>query len=70
VKVYSNADTVDLRVNGVSRGRKTSTNHIFLWPDVELVKGENQIAASAQRDGRELEDHCIWIYSPQTNAAP
>ncbi|MGA2443918.1 MAG: glycoside hydrolase family 2 TIM barrel-domain containing protein [Opitutaceae bacterium] len=70
VKVYSNAETVELRVNGVLRGRKTSTNHIFLWPDVDLAKGENQITVSARRDGHELEDQCVWIYSPQTNALP
>jgi beta-galactosidase len=70
VKIYSNAETVDLRVNGVSHGRKTSANHIFLWPDVELANGENLIAARAQRAGRELEDHCMWIYSPQTKASP
>ncbi len=70
VKVYSNVETVELWVNGSSRGRKTSANHIFLWPDVELAKGENQIVARAQREGRELEDHCQWIYRPKTDVSP
>jgi beta-galactosidase len=68
VKVYSNADTVDLQVNGISRGQRTSTNRIFEWPNVELAEGENQIDARARRDGRELEDHCLWIYTPATGA--
>jgi beta-galactosidase len=68
VKVYSNADTVDLRVNGVSRGPRTSANRIFLWPDVELAAGENRIEVRARRDGRELEDHCQWTYTPAAGA--
>jgi beta-galactosidase len=70
VKIYANVEAVELWVNGSSRGRKTSANHIFLWPDVELAKGENQIVARAQRDGRELEDHCQWIYRPEADGSP
>ena len=68
VKVYSNADTVDLLVNGTSRGKRTSTNRIFEWLDVKLAEGENRIEARALRDGRELEDHCVWICAPATAA--
>jgi beta-galactosidase len=61
VKVYSNASAVELKVNGVSRGVKKSRNHIFLWPDVTLAQGENQLDALAKLDGHELRDHCVWL---------
>lgn len=62
VKVYSNADSVELFVNGVSRGRQTSDDHIFRWADVSLQQGENRIEAHARRAGRRLLDSCSWTY--------
>jgi beta-galactosidase len=64
VKIYSNADTVDLFVNGISRGKQTSAKRVFVWPNVELAVGENRIAARARCDGREFEDHCVWNCTP------
>lgn len=64
VKVYSNLDTVELKLNGVSLGMKTSENHIFLWPEVSLSPGSNQIEARAAKDGKELIDRCAWTYTP------
>lgn len=64
VKVYSNLDTVELRVNGESLGSKTSANHIFLWPDVSLRAGGNQIEARSNQMGKEWIDRCIWTYTP------
>jgi beta-galactosidase len=64
VKIYSNAEAVELRVNGVSLGSKSSLNHIFLWPGVTLQTGSNAIAASATRGGHELTDACEWNYAP------
>ena len=65
VKVYSNAEQVELLVNGVSRGKAHSENHVFRWPNVKLNEGENSIEARAIRGGRKLKDHCLWKYRPQ-----
>jgi beta-galactosidase len=64
VKVYSNAGTVELFVNGVSKGTREGENHIFLWAGVTLKEGENRIEARAVRAGRRLSDSCSWVYSP------
>ena len=64
VKIYSNAETVELWVNGVSLGAKASANRIFLWPEVLLKPGANRIEARATRDGRPLADACEWNYAP------
>ena len=65
VKIYSNAASVDLLVNGVSQGvHPTDGNAVFLWPNVALAAGENQITAKAERDGAALTDSCIWHCSP------
>jgi beta-galactosidase len=67
VKVYSNAEAVELVINGVSHGTRRSTNRIFLWPGVTLAAGENRIEATARRDGQLLTDRCAWVYAaPET----
>jgi beta-galactosidase len=61
VKVYSNADTVELMVNGVSQGRPArKSDCIFLWKGVSLRPGENTIQAKALRGGLQLRDECAW----------
>ena len=61
VKIYSNAASVDLLVNGVSQGVHSSGgNAVFVWKNVSLAAGENQIAAKAERDGVVLNDSCAW----------
>lgn len=60
VKVYSNATTVELLVNGVPAGRQNSANKIFVWPDVALTPGENRIEVRAMIDGVEQVDRCVW----------
>jgi beta-galactosidase len=61
VKIYSNAREVELLVNGNSQGKRNDgTNGVFLWPDVHLSPGQNQLAARAERDGKNLSDSCVW----------
>ena len=61
VKIYSNAKRVELFVNGASLGKSnTSTNCVFVWPNVGLKRGDNQIEAKATRDGQSLDDRCVW----------
>jgi len=61
VKIYSNAKEVELVLNGKSLGKSsTVTNGIFIWKEVTLAPGKNQITARAQREGRELHDEREW----------
>jgi len=61
VKIYSNAQKVELLLNGTSLGRQTAgSNGIFLWPGVTLRPGENRVEAKAVRNGQPLSDACVW----------
>jgi len=56
IKVYSNCDTVELRLNGHSRGSKTNDDHVFVFPDCFLREGNNTVAAIGTRNGQTFED--------------
>ncbi len=60
VKVYSNADEVELFVNGASIGKIKSDDHRFIWNSVQLKPGENNVRAAAQMNGKEYSDECWW----------
>ena len=61
VKIYANASKVEFLLNGKSQGKRSDgTNCVFIWKDVQLQPGENQIAARSERDGKELSDSCVW----------
>jgi beta-galactosidase len=61
VKIYSNASEVELSLNGNSQGKRDNgTNGVFVWKDVALSPGENQVEARAERDGKSLSDSCVW----------
>ena len=61
VKIYSNAKTAELFVNGASQGpRDNDGNAVFVWKDVKLTAGENRIEAKAERGGQTLQDSCVW----------
>ncbi len=62
VKVYSNAPTVELFVDGVSQGAVAAPDHIFRWAGVKLAPGENQVAANAKFGGSVVTDACVWTY--------
>ncbi|MCM1165858.1 MAG: discoidin domain-containing protein [Lachnospiraceae bacterium] len=72
VKVYSNADKVELFVNGSSRGtveRQTLDplySTVFTWENISLEIGsENEIKAVAYlSDGSALEDTAVWTGEP------
>jgi beta-galactosidase len=58
VKVYSNAETVSLKINGKDYGpQKPNEVHVFLWPKVTLDPGENKVEVSTP-DG--LTDTATW----------
>ena len=64
IKIYSNAENVELRLNGNSLGSVRSSDHIFMWPNVRLQPGENRVTARAEFNGIELSDECTWTYTP------
>jgi len=62
VKIYSNASKVDLLLNGISQGKRSDgTNCVFIWKDVQLKPGENQVESRAERNGQPLSDACEWM---------
>ncbi len=61
VKIYSNAKSVELLINGVSQGKRESPGGcIFVWANTHLHPGENHIEARAVRNGVALKDECTW----------
>jgi beta-galactosidase len=71
VKVYSNARRVELLLNGKSEGyHSTATNCVFLWKNVKLNPGENQVTARAERNGKKLSDACTWTLAKSQPAPP
>ena len=69
VKVYSNNDTVELSLNGVSQGSCTNDgNGVFIWKSVPLSPGTNHVMAQAVIKGQTVTDACDWTLKPA--AAP
>ncbi len=61
VKIYSNANPVELLLNGKSLGQRSDgTSGVFIWKDVQLKAGENHVEARADRNGQKLNDRCVW----------
>lgn len=69
LKIYSNGDAVEAKLNGVSLDKKTSTDCRFIWPQIELKPGVNRIVAIAYRAGQPAAtDSCAWTLRPATNS--
>jgi beta-galactosidase len=65
VKIYSNCDSVELRVNGQTIGSQTGKSCVFKWFDIRLKPGLNTIEAMTTRDGKTYADKCEWtLMSP------
>jgi len=64
MKVYSNCDSVELKLNGVSLGTVPEDNCVFVWPDVVLVRGKNLVEASGTRGGQTYTDQITIDYDP------
>ncbi|MBR5536137.1 MAG: discoidin domain-containing protein [Clostridia bacterium] len=61
VKVYSNNDKVTLTVNGKDLGTKENDGlGVFVWEDVLLQKGDNNVVASFEKDGQAYTDSVVW----------
>jgi beta-galactosidase len=70
VKVYTNAPTASLTLNGTSLGEKTASNGTILWENVPLKEGENKVIVTATmpNSNKPLTDSATWTYTP--NAPP
>lgn len=62
-KVYSNCDSVFLKINNVLLSKQTSANTIFTWSGVELTRGSNRIVAIAYENGTPYYDTCYWQFN-------
>ncbi|HEY3755294.1 MAG TPA: glycoside hydrolase family 2 TIM barrel-domain containing protein [Opitutaceae bacterium] len=61
VKVYSNARTVELFVNGKSLGERTGNYGVFDWPQVRLAPGGNTASAVAHFGAETVADGATWV---------
>ncbi len=65
VKAYANAASAELFLNGESLGQGTHPderlNTVFVWKNVRLAEGENQVRVRAFfHDGSSIEDYTVW----------
>jgi hypothetical protein len=59
--VYSNAAKAELFLNGKSQGtRDNDGNAIFIWKDIQLSSGKNQVEARSEKGGTPVSDSCVW----------
>ena len=61
VRVYSNANEVELNVNGLSLGIQKGATGVFRWGNVPLVKGNNVVLATASIGATVHEDRVVWM---------
>ncbi len=67
VKVYSNCDAVELKLNGTSLGTVPPNDvHVLVWPKVQLKQGENTLEAVGTREGKSFSDTVKIVFD--TNA--
>ena len=59
-KVYANCDSVELFLNTVSQGARSSTNFIFSWP-ITLSGGTNTVLAIGTKGASNVTDSLIWL---------
>ena len=69
VKVYSNCDEVTLYANGTEVSTKTSDDRVFIFENVALQDGINEIKAIANQDGVLFEDIARFNKVNEPNAS-
>jgi beta-galactosidase len=67
VKIYSNCDEVTLYANGTKVEAKTSDDRIFIFENVQLQSGLNEVKAVAAQDGVTYEDNASFIKVAEPN---
>jgi len=61
IRVYSNAQAVELTLNGSSLGRKAAANQLFVWQNVTWAAGANVVQASATSSESTVKDSVVWM---------
>jgi len=61
LKVYSNCESVDLILNGVPIGQKTSADKLYIWQDCPLKEGKNEIVAIGTANGKRVKDIVVIV---------
>ena len=70
VRVYSNCDTVELRVGGRSSAVSVpNAMKVAVWPPVQLLEGDNRIQVVGRRGSLEVRDECVWQWFPARQPA-
>ena len=65
MRVYSNAETTDLLLNGKSLGTKTDCpDRICVWQNVTLAPGKNDVRATGDFATAPVADSVAWTVSP------
>jgi beta-galactosidase len=68
IRIYSNAEEVEAKLNGVSLGKISSSDCRFVWPAVTLKPGVNRVEAVAYRAGKPVAtDSCAWNLPAETS---
>jgi beta-galactosidase len=72
IKIYSNCEKIELKVNGQSMGEKSPDEiHVAQWDGVNLKQGENKIEASGvTKEGKKLDDACTIVHDPAATTQP
>ena len=61
IKVYSNCDDVELKINGNSIGKMVKEDLcLFRWSNYELSEGENKIDVIGISGNKKATDSCVW----------
>jgi beta-galactosidase len=61
LKVYSNCDSVELILNGKSLGKRSSSDHVFVWNQVPLSQGKIELTATGEKNRNQFADRCSWV---------
>ncbi len=64
IKAYSNCDSAELFVNGVSMGTLSQNElaqaNVYVWEDIALSPEENTVKVVGTKDGEAFEDEIVW----------
>lgn len=65
IRVYSNCETVELWINGVSLGSQTGADHIFTWDSGIILRRDHNIIEAIGTSGEsQCSDRCVWDLRP------